>query len=314
MTQVTYIQGGPGWRRVWRRTLGEAPGAITVLNGLARDYAVRDPQGGFSIKTMPRGRAVYRTDGASHPLSGDHAVILNQAQPYELEFLDRQGTESMCVFFSDDLVAQAWRDLARPDLADDPEPVGGGMIQAFPDHVFRPAAAIRQALARLRDGYGRTDPSNIAVEEDFIELLTGLVRAAHADRLRAERIPAVKASTRRLLVGRLERARERIEDSSSEPTLGEIAAAAAISKFHLLRLFKAAFGCTPSAYWRARRLDRGRSLLRATSMSVAEIASALGYEDASAFIRAFRRHFGTTPQAIRVDFAIPADARAAAPG
>jgi len=35
-------------------------------------------------------------------------------------------------------------------------------------------------------------------------------------------------------------------------------------------------------------------------MTVAEIAAALGYEDASAFIRAFRRHFGATPQAIRV--------------
>ncbi len=47
-------------------------------------------------------------------------------------------------------------------------------------------------------------------------------------------------------------------------------------------------------------------------MSVTEIACALGYQDPSAFIRAFRRHFGTTPQAIRVDFAISADATATA--
>ena len=109
----------------------------------------------------------------------------------------------------------------------------------------------------------------------------------------------MKPSTRRLLAARLERARELIEDSAAEPSLGEIAQAAALSKFHLLRLFKAAFGCTPSAYWRARRLDRGRRLLKATPMSVSEIAGALGYESASAFIRAFRRHFGTTPQAFR---------------
>ena len=300
MTQATYIRGGPGWRRTWRRSLGHGEGAVTVLNGHARDYAVRDPEGSFSIKWMPRGRAIYRTDGASHPLSGDHAVILNQAQPYELEFLDRRGTESFCVFFSDDMVAQAWRDLSRPDLADDPGPVGPQLTQTFPDLVFKPDAQVQTALVRLRDGHGRADPSALAVEEGLLDLLTNLIVAAQAHRLRAGRIPAVKASTRRLLAARLERARERIEDSAGEPSLDDIAEASAMSKFHLLRLFRSAFGCTPSAYWRARRLDRGRRLLKATSMSVGEIAQALGYDSASGFIRAFRRHFGTTPQAIRV--------------
>lgn len=300
MTAVTYIQGGPGWRRTWRRSLGAGPGRITVLNGLARDYGVHDPVGAFSIKWAPRGRMVYRTDGASHALSGEHAVILNQSQPYELEFVDRGGTESLCVFFSDDLVAQAWRDIRRPDLADQPEPPCARLTETFPDLVFRPTQPVRTALARLRDGYGRADPSSLAVEEEFLELLADLVRTAQAQRLRAERIPAVKASTRRLLAARLERARELIEDSAVEPSLDQLAEASALSKFHLLRLFKATFGCTPSAHWRARRLDRGRGLLRVTPMSVAEIAQALGYESASAFIRAFRRHFGTTPQAIRV--------------
>jgi AraC-like DNA-binding protein len=300
MTQVTYIQGGPGWRRVWRRRLGGGRGAITVLNGQARDYGVRDPDGAFSIKWAPRGRIVYRTEGASHVLSGEHAVILNQAQPYELEFADRGGAESLCVFFSDDLVAEAWKGISRPDRADDPDPAGPALTETFPDLVFRPSPAIGGALAGLREGYGAADPSELAAEERFLELLAGLMRAAHAHRLRADRIPAVKPSTRRLLAARLERARERIEYSMSEPSLDQIADASALSKFHLLRLFKAAFGCTPSAYWRARRLDRGRRLLRATPMTVAEIAGALGYENASAFIRAFRRHFGTTPQAIRV--------------
>jgi len=300
MTQATYIQGGPGWRRTWRRRMGAGPGSVTVLNGHARDYAVRDPVGSFSIKWMPQGRALYRVDRASHPLSGQHAVILNQAQPYELEFLDRRGTESLCVFFSDDLVAQAWRDLSRPDLAEDPEPAGARLTETFPDLVFRPGPDIQTALQRLRDGYGRTDPSELAIEESFLDLLSGLLCTAQAHRLRSERMPAVKPSTRRLLAARLERALERLEDSAEEPSLDDLASASTLSKFHLLRLFRSAFGCTPSAYWRARRLDRGRRLLKATSMSVAEIALALGYESASAFIRAFRRHFGTTPQAIRV--------------
>ncbi len=298
MTQLTFIQGGDDGRRVWRRRLSEAPSAITVLNGRARRHWIGDVEGAFSIKWMPRGRAVYRTGGASHVLAGDRAVILNQAQPYELEFLDRAGTESFCVFVSDDLVESAWRDLDQPGLVDD-EPAGG-RIPPFPDLVFRPPAEIAGDLARLRADFGAGDPSALAAEERLLGLVSRLVACAQGHRRLAARLPAVKASTRRLLVARLERAREMVEDSSEAPSLDALARASALSKFHLLRLFKAAFGCTPSAYRARRRMDEARRLLVATPMTVAAIGEALGYESTGAFIRAFRRHFGASPSAIRV--------------
>jgi AraC-like DNA-binding protein len=304
MTELTFIQGGDNGRRVWRRRLGAATpaaarlSAITVLNGKARRHWIRDAEGGFSIKWMPGGRAVYRSEGASHFLSGAHAVILNQAQPYELEFLEPTGAESFCVFVSDDLVEGAWRDLADPDAPDDdPTPA---RIPQFPDMVFRPPETIAAELCRLRSDFGTGDPSALAAEERMLGLVSDLVGAAQAHRRLASRLPAARASTRRLLAARVERARELIESSAETPTLDALAQAAALSKFHLLRVFKAAFGCAPSAYAARRRVERGRRLLEATSMSVAAIGEALGYESAGAFIRAFRRHFGVTPSAIRV--------------
>ncbi|HVN00257.1 MAG TPA: helix-turn-helix transcriptional regulator [Caulobacteraceae bacterium] len=298
MTALTFIQGGEGQRRVWRRELGDAgsPSAITVLNGRSREAWIRDAEGAFSIKWMPRGRAVYRTEGASHFLGGASAVILNPAQPYELEFLDRSGTESLCVFVSDDLVAEAWRDIAEPDGLGDGPP---GRIPQFPDLVFTPPPSLLDELATLRESYGADDPSALAAEERLLGLLGRLVRAAQGHRRMAARLPAAKASTRRLLAARVERARELIESSSEEPTLDDLARAAAVSKFHLLRLFKAAFGCTPSAYAGRRRMERAKRLLRATPMTVASIGEALGYESTGAFVRAFRRHFGVAPSAIR---------------
>ncbi len=301
MTELVFIQGGTGWRRTWRRRLGGGDSRITVLNGHARGNDQRgDPDGAFSIKWIPRGRAVYRVQGASHALAGDRMVILNQAQPYELEFVDRAGSESLCVFFSDDLVAQAWNDLSRPDLSAEGEPTGAANIPQFPDLVFRPEDVVTKTLAGLRESYGSGEPSVLAVEETLLDLLTGLVGAAQSHRRMAARIPAVKPSTRRLLAARVQRARELIEDSAEEPSLDQLSRASALSKFHLLRLFKAAYGCTPSAYAGRRRMEGARGLLRATSMTVTEIGQALGYESASAFIRAFRRHFGVTPAAIRV--------------
>jgi AraC-like DNA-binding protein len=300
MTELTFIQGGDDGRRVWTRRLGEAESAssITVLNGRARQHWIQDARGAFSIKWMPKGRAVYRSEGASHFLSGADAVILNQAQPYQLEFLDRAGTESLCVFVSDDLVADAWRDLSDPDDDEPADPAA--LIPAFPDLVFRPPPGLASELASLRESYGCDDPSDLAAEERLLGLVRQLVSAAQGHRRLAARLPAAKPSTRRLLAARLQRARELIEDSDQAPTLGELARASALSKFHLLRLFKAAFGCTPSAYAGRRRMEQARRLLRATPMSVAAIGEALGYESASAFIRAYRRHFGEPPSAIRV--------------
>jgi AraC-like DNA-binding protein len=297
---LTYIQGGEGQRQVWRRQLGDADScsAVTVLNGRARQAFIRDAEGAFSIKWMPRGRAVYRVDGASHVLAAERVVILNPGQPYELEFLDRAGTESFCVFFSDDLVAAAWRDLAQPQLPD--EERHQATIPPFPDLVFRPPPDIGGELAAMRGDFACGDPSALAQEERLLGLVRRVVVQARGHRRVAERLPAAKASTRRLLAARVERARELIEDAGAEPSLDALARASALSKFHLIRLFKAAYGCTPSAYAGRKRMRRARRLLAATPMTVAAIGEALGYESTSAFVRAFRRHFGVAPSAIRV--------------
>ncbi len=84
----------------------------------------------------------------------------------------------------------------------------------------------------------------------------------------------------------------------SEPaaphTLAEIARAAAASPRTLERLFRSETGL-PFGVWRRRaRLLRALQLL-AEGDTVATVASAVGYESASAFVAAFRRALGTTP-------------------
>ncbi|MBQ7514963.1 MAG: helix-turn-helix domain-containing protein [Schwartzia sp.] len=85
-----------------------------------------------------------------------------------------------------------------------------------------------------------------------------------------------------------------------------LAAALYVSRFHLMRQFKAATGYSLHQYILSKRLLRARRLLLdQPGMTAEEAAAAAGFADVSGFFRAFRRQFHTTPGALRA---------AAAPG
>jgi AraC-like DNA-binding protein len=72
-----------------------------------------------------------------------------------------------------------------------------------------------------------------------------------------------------------------------------------VSQSTLYRLFTAATGASPLAYVHAARMQRARDLIQARSLSVKEVAHALGYEHANDLSRAYRRHFGHPPTRAR---------------
>jgi AraC-like DNA-binding protein len=113
------------------------------------------------------------------------------------------------------------------------------------------------------------------------------------------RIPGARRSTREELLRRLLRAEAYLAETGAGATLAGAADAAALSPFHLIRLFKAAFGETPLSYGTGMRLDRARNELIKSHKSIVDIAEAAGYESRSAFDRAFVRRYRSTPGAVR---------------
>ena len=71
---------------------------------------------------------------------------------------------------------------------------------------------------------------------------------------------------------------------------------AGLSKYHLVRAFRAAVGVPPHTYQLRLRLTRSLLLLR-DGLSPSSIAYQLGFADQSHYTRAFRAEFGTTPGA-----------------
>ena len=90
------------------RWLGDPGDAsrIVILNGHAEAWTARSGGGAFSVKWAPQGRVAYRCERDTHLVRPDGLMLLNGGQPYEMAF--RGPSETLCLFFSDDLVRQAW--------------------------------------------------------------------------------------------------------------------------------------------------------------------------------------------------------------
>ena len=86
---------------------------------------------------------------------------------------------------------------------------------------------------------------------------------------------------------------------SKKIDLEALAAETCVSKDHLIRIFKKSTGETPASYITRRKLERAELLLTTTVIPVKNIASELGYDDLSYFIRIFRKHSNMTPQEYR---------------
>ncbi|WP_155888307.1 AraC family transcriptional regulator [Cupriavidus sp. WS] len=106
--------------------------------------------------------------------------------------------------------------------------------------------------------------------------------------VRAPRPPAGRA--------RLARVVATLRERHAEPLpLAEMARAAGMSRYQLIRAFRAETGMTPHAYQLDLRINHARHLLRAGG-APADVAQDLGFSDQSHFQRAFKQRVALTPR------------------
>jgi AraC family transcriptional regulator len=83
------------------------------------------------------------------------------------------------------------------------------------------------------------------------------------------------------------------------PTTTELAARFNLGRRDLLRLFKATTGMPPSRYIEETKLDKAKTLLTTSQLTMKEVAYEAGYPTASHFSTKFRQLTGLTPSAFR---------------
>lgn len=154
------------------------------------------------------------------------------------------------------------------------------------------------------------------------------IRAAFSDMIRATRRPLATAqhfglnrleeaflwadlvarSDKALQIDqRIERAIDYLSSDFHAPfDLGRIARAHGLSVTRFSQLFKEATGSTPQRFSEAARMNHAIFLLQESNLSVSDVASQCGYEDALYFSRRFRRATGQPPGRFRMRQMVPA--------
>ncbi|MEW5736878.1 MAG: GlxA family transcriptional regulator [Thermodesulfobacteriota bacterium] len=99
------------------------------------------------------------------------------------------------------------------------------------------------------------------------------------------------------------KAQNLMEESYSENlSVERMAGTLGMSPRNFKRRFKTATGDSPLSYLQRYRVEAAKRMAEQTQLSVAEIAAAVGYEDAVFFRALFKRHTGLTPNEYRLRF------------
>ena len=82
-------------------------------------------------------------------------------------------------------------------------------------------------------------------------------------------------------------------------TMEQIADLTHLNPDYTTRIFRNITGMTIRGYLIKKRMERAKTLLQTTGLSVSEVAMESGYDNFSYFIRVFRQYFGVTPKQFR---------------
>lgn len=85
------------------------------------------------------------------------------------------------------------------------------------------------------------------------------------------------------------------EHLSERISLDQTAAQVFLSKSYFCRILKSELGCTFTEYVNRLRIERSKTLLTSSRMTISEISSAVGFEDQSYFTRIFKKQTGLSP-------------------
>ena len=89
------------------------------------------------------------------------------------------------------------------------------------------------------------------------------------------------------------------QNFQNDISIEDVAAVCGINRSYLGRIFRTSTGHSPQKFLIHYRMTKAAELLKLTTLSIGDIGSAVGYENALHFSRAFKNVYGVSPRAWR---------------
>ncbi|MEM8557497.1 MAG: AraC family transcriptional regulator [Bacteroidota bacterium] len=266
-----------------------------LLQVEAKDAYRPDVLGPLSLFANVRGASVVRSEDMATRIPPGTYALTNAGARYTLEIEEAAETQNLHV--SGDAAAAVYRALVTDDdrLIEVPD-AAGPPLTVFP-RLYRRTPTFDLLLGRAFEVASATPA---ALDEAVADVLVHLLAVHRGALYEAARVPAARAATRTELYRRLARSVDLMHATTHDALpLDVLAEAACLSKYHYLRAFRQTFGTTPHRYHTRLRIAQAQRLLTGSRLAVAEVGFAIGFDEPSAFTRAFRRHVGVPPATYR---------------
>lgn len=259
-------------------------------------------KGPFSLFFNLKGSSLVRADHHSIAIGPDTFGITNPGQYYDLIIPERETATTFNIHFSHHLYSGV---AVSCGTSHETHLDHGENINTTEPHVmirtYFQSVIVRNHIRAIYQAHHRPGGCSDVEEELLLsELMIHLQKLTQKNLAGLNSITSLKKATRKELLKRLLLSIEYIHDNYSAPlTIDRLSAVSCLSKFHYLRTFKEAFGCTPSRYWQWVRWQKAMALLENSTLSINEISAEAGFTEVNAFIKFFSRKQGVSPGGFR---------------
>lgn len=250
------------------------------------------------IVVFPRTTVWIQHEGSRRFLSDPGIVtIYNRAQRYERFAASPEGDRCDWFGLSDD-IAREIAAASTPAAGDAERPFGFEWAPSSGALYMRQRALFQRASAGAVDVL-EVEEAVMGIVAAVLSSAVGSAPASVAREHRARRRHQELAEAARVHVAR---------ELSRNVSIHDIACSLGTSPYHLCRVFRSCTGRSLHDYRNELRIRRALELFtgsRLSGLTISSVAHELGFSSHSHFVRAVRRHLGTTPGAARAEVLAP---------
>jgi AraC-like DNA-binding protein len=255
----------------------------------------------LSIKAAWGGDQSYFVGSRRLAVDDDSYLVLNEGQTYGSELRAARTVDSLGIFFRPRMAEAVCGELAagaKGVLDHGAAPPHRPF--AFSEHLRRHDEVVSPSLRNLMASIDAGEDDEVWLDEQLTQLLARLLVSERNFRGRGNAIDALRPATRDELVCRVARAADFLLSSYAEAvTLDDVAAAAHLSKYHLVRLFRRVYGITPHGFLQRKRASVARRMIESSDDDLGDIAVAVGFGTRFTMFRQLRHHYGSSGLALR---------------